>query len=197
MTSSKALFHLMATSALAVCASTALADSGSFTLTAYTSVAQYSTSAFSFRARTQDPDIARNKYEILYQPSNEFETEMVVGDVGSIVDLGAISCADIRNYEQSGPYPGLGHGGYPYKLDRKLNPMFWITYSEAWDKLSKTRSNRAEAKLGHCYIVHQASHDGVTVAAFHVRSLDAGKSVTIDEVEVFETALFRDERIRQ
>jgi hypothetical protein len=180
-------------SALAlVCASSAMADTGSITLTAYTESAKYSSSAYSFRKLSQDPQVTYNKFELLYQPSNEFDTQMVVSDVGSIVDLGAISCADIKNsYEQSGPYPGQGHGGYPYKEDRKLSPMFWITYSEAWDKLTATRSGRAEAKAGHCYIVHQSNRDSLTIAVFHVKALDAGKSVTIDEIEVFQKAEFK------
>jgi hypothetical protein len=163
----------------------------STTLTTYTSEQNYESAAYSFRTLSHDKSVTGGKYELLFQVGNVLDSQLNAGDLGAIVDLGTMACADIKNYyEQSGAYPGKDHTGYPWKEDRKENPMLWLEFSEAWDKLAMARDGHVPAVAGHCYIEHQTSYDGVTIALFHVQSLKTGVSVTIDEIEVFQVALF-------
>ena len=114
---------------------------------------------------------------------NEFSTVQVVDEIGLIVDLGKMSCKDIENeYENSG-------SGYPSASDRQNDPMFWLTYSTAWDKLQNGGvSETVKAQKGHCYLMYKASMDQRVIVAFHVKDLTANVSVVLDEVEVFNKA---------
>ena len=119
-----------------------------------------------------------------------FSTVMVVDETAQIVDLGAISCAQIPNhYEQSGTYPGPGRGGYPYKEDRKLNPMFWLEYSDAWMKLQHgDSSSEVVAQEGHCYLMRKSNDRQSMIITLHVKQLNEHQSVILNEIEVFQRA---------
>jgi hypothetical protein len=160
-------------------------------LTAYSDPDSYASSAFNFEKMSQDPFATGNRFHILYQPSNEVSTQTVVGDLGSIVDLGQTSCQNLpAEHEAQGNYPGQGHGGYPYKEDRILNPMFWLTYSSAWNILQVSRQSSITPLIGHCYLLHLIGQDGITVAMFHVKDLVPGRMLLIDEIELFQRAGF-------
>lgn len=163
----------------------ARADQNRAVLTAYTETSKYVSSSFNFVTMSQNPDETRNRIQILYQPNNEIVTETVVGDLGAIVDLGEKSCKALPYEAVKGPYPGKGHGGYPYIEDRKEDPMFWLTYSPAWSILSKNRSSRITPAVGHCYLTHLAGHDGNTVAMFRVTGIIPGQFMVIEEMELF------------
>jgi hypothetical protein len=123
---------------------------------------------------------------------DEFNTVMVVDQLGMIKDLGETSCAKLVNtYEQKDKCTGKGHGGYPHKEDRKNDPTFWLHYSEAWDSLqSGGAPSSTPVKVNHCYLVVRASSDSKVVAMFHVRNHKKGMAVTLDELEVFESKRF-------
>lgn len=114
---------------------------------------------------------------------NKFCTEMVSGEVARIVDLGEMSCSKIESqYGQDTP-------GYPTKEDRTLRPMIWLTYSKAWSTLlSSPRADRVLAKKGHCYLMEKSNTEIKVIVAFHVKDLERNKSVTLDEIEVFQRA---------
>lgn len=171
--------------ALALCG-VAKAEVTSAVLTAYTESSKYSISSYNFVVMSQDQAKTRNRVHVLYQPSNEIETETVVGDLGTIADLGERSCKDFPEYNLiQGPYPGKGHGGYPYAEDRVEDPMFWLAYSPAWTKLQQSGENRIKAENGHCYLMHLSGHDGVTIAMFRVVGLVPGQFMVISEMELF------------
>lgn len=162
------------------------ADVSPAVLTAYTESNKYGISSFNFVTMSQDLTKSRNRVHILYQPSNEISTESVVGDLGTIADLGGRSCQDMPEYSVvTGQYPGKGHGGYPYAEDRKEDPMFWLTYSPVWQKMSENRTSRIKPEVGHCYLVHLSGHDGLTVAMFRVVGLFPGQFMVINEMELF------------
>jgi hypothetical protein len=167
------------------------AEINQVSLTAYSDPQSYSSSAMNFEKMSQDPKVTGNRFHILYQPGNTISTETVVGDFGAIADLGETSCKDLpADHETKGEYPGRGHGGYPYKEDRVLNPMFWLTYSSAWNTLRASRSSDITPIKGHCYLLHLTGYDGVTVAMFHVKDLVPGKMLLVDEIELFQRAEF-------
>ena len=152
----------------------------------------YSDATFSFQYMTHDQNVTRNDYDIEFS-GTKVSTIQVVDNVGVIVDLGAISCADIKNsYEQSGPYPGKGHGGYPYKQDRTQDPMFWFEYSDAMNALQgHPSSSSVDVAVGHCYLVNKLTNNRRVLAVFHVQDLVLNKSLSIDEIEVFKRQVFQ------
>jgi hypothetical protein len=155
-------------------------------LSAYSESAKYAISSYNFVKMSQDPEKTRNRVHILYQLTNEIETQTVVGDLGTIVDLGERSCGDMPEYTlMNGTYPGKGHGGYPFAEDRVEDPMFWLSYSPAWRQLTESRQHRIKPEIGHCYLTHLAGHDGITVAMFRVVGLIPGQFMVINEMELF------------
>lgn len=191
MKTAKQVRKLISAMAVALFTLQAQALPNQISMTAYSDSNSYASSAFNFEMMSQDPMVARNRFHILYQPSNQISTQTVVGDLGSIVDLGELSCQNLStDHETTGVYPGKGHGGYPYKEDRKLDPMFWLTYSSAWSALQYNRKAEITPAIGHCYLMHLVGHDGVTVAMFHVKDLVPGRMLVIDEIELFQRARF-------
>lgn len=154
----------------------------------------YVTSTYSFFHLTRDNvELTRNGWDILASPGlgfgDSFNTEMVVGDIGRIVDLGEISCKDIPNmYEENGEYPGQIKGGYPHKIHRQTDPKFWFQYSHAYGVLNGTKASRVDIRKGHCYAIFKLSSDTKVVAVFSVKDHTVGESVLLSEIEVFDKA---------
>lgn len=176
-------------------------DEVTLTLRNYANEADnYLTSTYSFFYLNQgDKNLTHNGWDIEASPSEggEFLTEMVVGDIGLIADLGAKSCQDIENrYEEKGAYPGKGHGGYPFREDRVQDPKFWFNYSEVGDVLAKARNSKAPIVEGHCYVIMKMSSSTKVEGVFHVKRFDRnsrrGKSLIIDEIEVFNRATLKE-----
>lgn len=119
---------------------------------------------------------------------NEFKAVQVVDQIGIIVDLGEKSCKDMINtYEQDGEYYGPGQGGYPHKEDRKYDPMFWLSYSEAWNKLQNGEgSPNVKVEKNHCYLMHKSSSHQEVIVAFHVKEHEKDQFIILDEIEVFK-----------
>jgi hypothetical protein len=113
--------------------------------------------------------------------SDELHGVLVVDEMASIVDLGKMSCQDIPN-----EYENRGHG-YPEKKDRVENPMFWLSYSNAWDRLQKGEGKpNLSVTEGHCYLMYKTSSYQKIIVAFNVKKLDENFSVTLSEIEVFQ-----------
>ena len=154
----------------------------------------YVTSTYSFFHLTRDNvELTRNSWDLLASPGlgfgDSFNTEMVVGDIGRIVDLGEMSCKDIQNmYEENGEYPGLKKGGYPHKIHRQTDPKFWFQYSHAYGALNGTKTERVGIRKGHCYAIFKLSSDTKVVAVFSVKAHTVGESVVLSEIEVFDKA---------
>jgi hypothetical protein len=114
---------------------------------------------------------------------NKFSGVQVVHEVARIADLGVGSCKNIPNM-----YEAMGEG-YPTKADRTTQPMFWLSYSDAWGQLQNGQSgDSVPAQADHCYLMYKSSSDQRIIVAFHVKSLVKDTSVTIDEIEVFQRA---------
>lgn len=148
---------------------------------------------FSFYFGSHDQSVTGNDYDIEFYGTT-IGTNQVVDNIGTIVDLGNISCKDVPNsYEQTGAYPGKGHGGYPYKEDRTLDPMFWFEYSSAMEKLTRGLvSSDIQVQEGHCYAVNKITNNRRILALFHVKKLELNKSVSIDEIELIKRQELRD-----
>ncbi len=159
-------------------------------ITRYHPEGSYEKGAYSFFFASHESDVTLNNYDIQFEDRADFDgyfnTVMVTDHLGGIIDLGKTSCAAIPHYNlQTGPYPGVGHGGYPYKEDRQLDQMFWMRYSEAWDRLQTGSKSSALVKKDHCYLVHRVDSDQRVVVLFHVKDYTSDRSVVLDEVEVF------------
>ena len=157
----------------------------------YAPTGNYVTATYSFFYQTRDDvDLTKNGWDVLFEAREDFKedffnTEMVVGDLGLIADLGEKSCADIKNtYEEHGEYPGVGHGGYPYKEDRKLDPEFWFNYSEVGDAFRNSKNAKIDVKTNHCYALQKVTREYHIETVFHVKEHIKNKSVVIDEIEV-------------
>lgn len=142
-----------------------------------------------------DQNVTGNSWDIEASPSEggQFDTEMVVGDIGLLADLGQKSCQDLENrYEEKGAYPGKGHAGYPYREDRVQDPKMWFHYSEVGEALDKAKDSRIAIIEGHCYAIMKMSSRAKVEAVFHVKRFDRnsrrGKTLVIDEIEVFNRA---------
>jgi hypothetical protein len=88
----------------------------------------------------------------------------------------------VNTYENTG-------SGYPTTADRTNDPMMWLSYSEAWDRLQNGNvAGSTSAVKGHCYLMYKTSSDMQVIVAFHVKDLTANKNVVLDEIEVFKKA---------
>lgn len=159
-------------------------------ITRYNQEGSYSKGAYNFFYESQDEEKTGNGFDVQFEDRSDFagyfNSVMVTDQVGSIIDLGLISCKDIPNsYEQKGEYPGVNHGGYPYKEDRKFRPMFWLEYSDAWMSLQKGSSSKANVFEGHCYLLQRINSDYLVTVLFHVNKYIKGRSVILDEIELF------------
>lgn len=154
----------------------------------------YVTSTFSFYHLTRDNvELTRNGWDIQASPGStgedEFDTEMVSGDVGLIADLGEISCQKIPNRsEHQGEYQGVGKGGYPHAKHRQTDPEFWFQYSDANHAIHDARDSKVRIQKGHCYVVLKFSSNTKVIAVFGVKEHKVGESVILHEIEVFEKA---------
>lgn len=114
-----------------------------------------------------------------------FRMNTTVSDVGHIVDLGKIACKDVPNSYEGKP-------GYPPREDRQRDPMRWLVYTDAYDALNgKNSSGYARVQGDHCYILHKVTRRGRVVALLHAKSYVPGKSVELDEIEVFDRSEFK------
>lgn len=132
----------------------------------------YETATYSFKHLSQDVELTRNNWEILFEAPEDlkdyFQVNMVVDDNSFIYDLGKRSCLDIQS-----EYPG----------DRKKRPLVWLAYSDA-DPSDLEPMQTVQVQEGHCYLTYNNDEDGRVVALFHVKSHVKSKTVTIDEIEV-------------
>ncbi len=117
---------------------------------------------------------------------NNLGTVQAVGELASIIDLGEISCKDIKNsYQDTG-------SGYPAASDRQRDPMFWLSYTDAFRSLQDgPSSSEIKPKENHCYLVSKTSSDKQVIVTFHVKQLVSGQRLIIDEIEVFKKAVIR------
>ncbi len=153
----------------------------SVTLTGNNSAGGYfGSAAFSFRTLTQPTQENLADVDLFFQLSiggDYFRSNTFVSDFSQIIDMGASPCKNIL------PKP-------EYKLsptDHISTPMLWLTYTTAFDALSSGEATYyAAAQAGHCYLVHKTYKTGRVIALFHVKSHSPGKSVELDEVEVFQ-----------
>jgi len=149
-----------------------------------------------FHATRDDENLTRNGWELLLSQGQDgidgkdfFYTEMVVGDIGIIEDLGAMSCKTIAlvpGQENTGEYQPASEGGYPHVQHRENAPNFWFRYTDVHNVLLDSRNAEVEVNEGHCYAIRQISYDRETMAIFRVKEHNANSSVTLDEIEVFE-----------
>jgi hypothetical protein len=152
----------------------------------------YSEACYSFQYGTHNQETTRNDYDIEYSGEN-ISAIQVVDNIGVIADLGAGSCQEIVNkYEQGGKYPGKGAGGYPHKQDRLIDPMFWFEYSSAMEVLQRSSlSSSVMPTEGHCYVINKVTSRRRVLALFHVKKIQARKSIAIDEIEVILRQTFQ------
>lgn len=142
-------------------------------------------SEFSFYDMKRDSKNA----DILYE-NGQLRSNLVVGDISAIADLGAIHCKDVPNkYEDynnkaGNTYPGVGHGGYPFKEDRAKDPWMWFSYSAAADLLNTQRTSIIKPIEGHCYALNRVSRDNRVTVIFKTEYL-AENILYLSEIEVF------------
>jgi hypothetical protein len=134
----------------------------------------YHTAAYSFRWMSQDENITRNNYEVLFEAREDFadyfRVNTVVDDNSSIYDLGERSCQDIQSSTPD---------------ERKSRPLVWLAYSEA-SPADLTPAKTALVQQGHCYLTYNSDEDGRVVTLFHVKAHEKSKTVTLDQVEVLD-----------
>lgn len=132
----------------------------------------YVSASYSFRFLSQDINVTRNNWEILFEAREDFEdyfqANTVVDDNSFIYDLGERSCKDIKS---------------AYPEDRKDRPLSWLAYSDA-DPSDLSPTKTALVKIGHCYLTYNNDQDGRVISLFHVKDHVKNKTVTIDEIEV-------------
>lgn len=156
----------------------------------------YVQATYSFLLLTRDNvELTRNGWDIQLGPGTDgsggedyFHTEMVVDDIGIIEDLGKMSCKDISLPEkhQSAEYKDASAGGYPHPKHRQTAPEFWFRYTDESSLLQDSKTEQVVVTEGHCYVLRKVSSDSDVKAVFRVKKHEKNKSVTIDEIEVFE-----------
>lgn len=102
---------------------------------------------------------------------NLLGTVQVADEFGKIVDLGAISCKEIKS---------------SYPEQRTKNPWLFLIYSGAWDKLQSEGRDQVAAQKNHCYLMYKTGSDKQIVVAFHVKDLVKNSVIILDEIEVFK-----------
>ncbi len=151
---------------------TAFSLSSDVTLVSRYTGGDYVSASYSFRHLSQDVELTRNNWEVLFEGREDFEdyfqVNTVVDDNSFIYDLGQKSCADIKS-----SYPG----------DRKSRPLVWLAYSDA-SPSDLVPTSKAKVQVGHCYLTYNNDEDGRVVALFHVKSHEKSRTVTLDEIEV-------------
>ncbi len=161
------------------------------------SESSFEKSSFSFFNLSQNKDLNNGVVDIEFSDIDGItpliNTQINIDQIGHIADLGLFSCKLFPNKnEQSGNYPGKGHTGYPYKEDRILDPLFWLQYSDMYSKLKDYANGpKVQVEMGHCYIIERTNSNYHIIAAFHVKEYLKGRSIKIDEIEVFSKQLFR------
>ena len=134
----------------------------------------YVSASFSFRYLSQDVQLTKNNWEILFEAREDFadyfQVNTVVDDNSYIYDLGEKSCNDI-------------YSSYP--AERMSRPLVWLAYSDA-DPSNLNGTRTAKVQVGHCYLTYNNDSDGRVVALFHVKSHEKNKTVMLNEIEVLD-----------
>jgi hypothetical protein len=139
-------------------------------LSRYGPGAEYAMSTYSFREHvTRDVERTRNSWELMFEGRDDlvdhFDTEMAVGDIGLILDLGNMSCTEFVSST-----PDLKY----------TRPLVWLGYGT---NLPEERRAMAPVVQGHCYFVLHVDPDGTVAALFHVKEHEKSTRVIIDEIE--------------
>lgn len=133
-------------------------------LLARTKHKNYMKACFSFKHGTNDdPDlkITHNRWDVLYGNGEDtFSVNMVGGDQSSIIDLGKLHWADLKDHPLLPPLreaavPHLGDLPHVGRLFRN-------------DDVPPERADDVPVKLGHVYLVHSKSDEYELFALFRV-----------------------------
>jgi len=113
----------------------------------------YASSAFSFEYASQDAELTRNEFDVVYE-DDIFVVNTVTDDRSTIVDLGNVRLADVPRTVDVESYPRGEWGEH----------------------------DALQASIGHTYYVRSVDGAGRLVAAFRVIGLVPGVRATIEWV---------------